>query len=318
MATEKIMTHFTITKPEAGQRLDKFLNTQLPQSSRSQLQKRIKSGRVTVNGLIPTVHQFLKVGDRVAIDDVIVSARKPSELPTQPLPIPDIPIVKDTTEYLIINKPAGVLVHDAPGKHEATVVDFVLRHYPDVAKIGEDPVRPGIVHRIDKDVSGLLVIAKTQDMFDHLKTQFKTRRVEKWYYALVYGRPQQPNGEIKFNIDRSSTADHKMAAVPSQERDRGKPALTEFEIIEPLGSYTLLRVRPRTGRTHQIRVHLNAYGLPIVGDQLYHPKKMKSSLTLDRIFLHAYHLAFPLPDGSRLMVECELPKKLAEILDSIR
>jgi len=180
-------------------------------------------------------------------------------------------------------------------------------------------MRPGIVHRLDKDVSGLLVIAKTQDMFDHLKQQFKSRKTQKEYFALVYGTPQRPEGEITFNIDRSETQGHKMAAVPtSGNGDRGRKAITEFEIIEQLGNYTYLNIKPKTGRTHQIRVHLNAFGLPIVGDSVYRPRKLKVTIVLDRIFLHAHRLAFEDLNGQFQEFDSPLPTKLQEILNTLK
>ncbi len=313
------MTKFTIADHDAGHRLDKYLGAQLPDITRSQLQKRIKRGDVTVNGRQPSVHQFLKTGDAIIVRTDEPVTKKIKKLFTRTTPtIPDIPIIADTDDYLVINKPAGVIVHDAPGEHGATVVDFVVSRYPSVKKISEAPIRPGIVHRIDKEVSGLLVIAKTQDMFEYLKSQFKSRDVEKWYYALVEGAPEKTHDTINFNIDRSTTTGHKMAAVPVQEKDRGKEAATEFEVITRYQKYTLLQVRPHTGRTHQIRVHLNAYGLPIVGDPVYRPKKLISKLKPGRIFLHAYHLAFTDLHGQQQRYEIPLPADLRGILDRLR
>lgn len=313
------MTQFTISEEQAGQRLDKYLNARLPDITRSQIQKQIKGGAVTVNSKKPTVHQFLKARDRIVFSQsrpIVTKIKKAFERVSQTMP--DIPIIADTDDYLVINKPAGVIVHDAPGEHGATVIDFALSKYPSIKKIGEDPVRPGIVHRIDKEVSGLLVIAKTQNMFEHLKSQFKTRQVEKWYYALVEGVPEKEHDQINFSIDRSTTAGHKMAAVPAQEKNRGKEAHTEFTVMTRYKKYALLQVQPHTGRTHQIRVHLNAYGLPIVGDPVYRPKKLVSKLKPGRIFLHAYHIAFSDSTGQKHQFESSLPEELQRILDSIR
>jgi 23S rRNA pseudouridine1911/1915/1917 synthase len=231
--------------------------------------------------------------------------------------MPRLKIIEDTGHYIVINKPAGLLVHEAPGSQEPTLVDIILKKYPKIAKVGEDPLRPGIVHRLDREVSGLLVIAKTQDMFDHLKKQFKSRQIKKEYTALVYGAPQKPEGEISFNIDRSETIDYKMAAVPTHE-ERGRRAITEFEVTEHMGNYTLLKIKPKTGRTHQIRVHLNAYGLPIVGDLVYKPKKLKTKIKMDRIFLNAHYLSFKDLDDKLKEFTISLPANLENILAKLR
>jgi len=309
------MSEFTITSIEKGQRLDKFLITKLPDQSRSQIQKRIKAGGILVNNKKPTIHQFLKKNDVINISVAQASlpaladktARGQFNLPAQAA-VPELPqqketqaqrpalgIISDTDHYIIINKPAGLLVHEAPGSQEPTLVDIILKKYPKIAKVGEDPLRPGIVHRLDREVSGLLVIAKTQDMFDHLKKQFKSR----------------------LNFDRSETIDYKMAAVPTHE-ERGRRAITEFEVTEHLGNYTLLKIKPKTGRTHQIRVHLNAYGLPIVGDLVYKPKKLKTKIKMDRIFLNAHYLSFKDLDDKLKEFTISLPANLENILAKLR
>lgn len=319
------MSEFTITPAAKGQRLDKFLTEKLPGHSRSQIQKLIKTGGVLLNDQKPTIHQFLKKNDVITVTQAPLS-----DTPTRPSliarlfkkvtqaqkPAP-LNIIEDNEYYLIINKPAGLLVHEAPGSQEPTLVDLVLKKYPQIAKVGEDPLRPGVVHRLDREVSGLLVMAKTQDMFDHLKKQFKSRQIKKEYTALVYGVPQKPKGEITFNIGRSETIDYKMAAVPTHEK-RGRIAITEFEVTERLGGYTLLKIKPRTGRTHQIRVHLNAYGLPIVGDQTYKPKKLKTKIKMNRIFLHAHYLGFKDMEDKWQAFTLPLPAELEGILAKLR
>ncbi|MDD5040451.1 MAG: RluA family pseudouridine synthase [Patescibacteria group bacterium] len=314
------MLKITVTIDEAGQRLDKFLASHLQEQSRSQLQKHIKAGDITVNEKNVAVHYVIKSGDIVTIRD-IAAHNLPYPTPATTLQKAAMPldIIADTDNYLVVNKPAGMIVHQAPGEHGPIMIDVLLKKYPAIAKIGEDPSRPGIVHRLDKEVSGVIAVPKTQGMFDHLKSQFKARTVRKEYFALVYGTPQQPEGEISFNIDRSETAGYKMAAVPATgSGDRGKRAVTEFEVIERLGNYTLLNVKPRTGRTHQIRVHLNAYGLPIVGDLVYKPKKLKQSIQLHRIFLHAHRLGFNDLAGSWHDYEAPLSPELNAVLQALR
>lgn len=316
------MPTFDVTPNDNNKRLDKFLTEKFPDRSRSQLQKLIKSGGVFVNEKTVSVHHFLRENDTIEINDSI--EKKPSHVSLikkliQRKPTHELMIVHDTNDFCIVNKPSGLLVHEAPGDKDTTLVDLVLKKFPAIKKIGEDPMRPGIVHRLDKEVSGLLVIAKTQNMFDHLKNQFKQRKVTKEYTALVHGTPQKHTDEITFNIDRSETVGHKMAAVPtSGSNDRGKHAVTAFEITEKLGNYTLLKIMPKTGRTHQIRVHLNAYGIPIVGDLTYRPKKLVAKIKMHRIFLHANHLEFDDLNGTRQSFDTLLPDELETILSQLR
>jgi len=311
------MPNYTITKEHQGIRLDKFLTKKISGLSRSQIQKMIKAGQVLVNDNKPTVHQFLKTGDTITItkqQNNILRAQ--ASLPARAGKIPALEIIENTTHYLIINKPVGLVVHEAPGYNGLTLVDQILKKYPDIAKIGEDPMRPGIVHRLDKEVSGLIVIAKTQDMFDHLKSQFKTKKIKKEYIALVYGSPQKLEGEIEFKIDRAVNG-YKMAALPKSDNQRGRSAVTEFEVLERLGNYTLLRVKTHTGRTHQIRVHLNAYGLPVVGDSIYIPKKLKVKIKLGRIFLQANCLGFYDLDNNWREFSIPLASELQSTLDKL-
>lgn len=299
-------THTTLTNLPDGARLDKALAQALPSLSRARIQKHIKAGDITVNGKAVVKHYPLKNTDRVdvEIEEVFV--------PTQPLA--DIPaILFEDDDILVIDKPAGVLVHPASGSHEATLVDWLLAHFPPIKNVGENVERPGIVHRLDRDVSGVMVVAKTQRAFEHLKREFKERTVEKSYCALVHGVVHQEDGEIRFSIDRS-TRHGAMAAFPDQS---GKEALTLFWVKQRFQQYTLLTVKIETGRTNQIRVHLRARSHPIVGDQTYgrrgtHPEP------LSRPFLHAERLAFTHPNGERMTFSAPLPQDLANFLVGIR
>ena len=312
------MDNITVRQEDAGKRLDKYLRDIITDSTRSQIKKKIKGGIILVNDSSVAVHYFLKEGDVIS-ESLTTEGQAPDDGPVPKIPAPQMKIAEDTDDYLIIEKPAGLIVHEAPGDTGQTLVDQVLEKYPAVAKIGEDPMRPGIVHRLDKEVSGLMVVAKTQDMFDHLKTQFKSRKVKKQYIALAYGSPEKDNDEITFNIGRSETAGHKMAAIPvTGSDDRGKRAITEFDVIERLTNYTVLNIKPLTGRTHQIRVHLNAYGLPVVGDLVYHPKKLKVKIYMTRIFLHSHSLGFNDLDGKWLEYSSPLPEELEAILTKLR
>ena len=222
-------------------------------------------------------------------------------------------IIKETNDYLVINKPAGLAVHSGGNLKEKTLVDWLLKYYPSLKKIGDDPQRPGIVHRLDKDVSGLMVIAKNQKSFLDLKKQFKNRQIKKIYIALVHGQIKNDSGTINFPIVRAKSG-QRMAALPEntenlltrphpRNRDQGnidnwfksRSALTEFTVLKRYINYTLIKVRIKTGRTHQIRVHFFAYGHPLVGDNLYTNKKSKirnKKLNLGRIFLVSTELNF--------------------------
>ncbi|XOU94322.1 MAG: RluA family pseudouridine synthase [Candidatus Kerfeldbacteria bacterium] len=325
------MNRYSITKDDAGKRLDKFLTGKLD-ITRSQIQKLIKNETILVNNKSAVVHKFLKEGDIIITDNKPVTTTNDINTTSQENFVTSslkkitnifkpaqhkLNIITETENYLIVNKPAGLLIHEADGTNEITLADQLVKKYPKIKKVGENPIRPGIVHRLDREVSGLIVVAKTQDMFDHLKSQFKERTIKKEYITLVYGTPQKNEDEINFNISRSETKDFKMAAVPEHE-ERGRKSITGFEVLENIGNYTLLRIMPKTGRTHQIRVHLNAYGLPIVGDLVYKPKKLKTKIKMSRIFLHAQYLGFTDLDGKWVEFTLPLPEKLQNILNNLK
>ena len=228
------------------------------------------------------------------------------------------------SEFIIINKPAGLLVHGADHINEPTLADQLLEEFPKIAKVGDDPIRPGIIHRLDKLASGIMVIARTQDSFDHLKEHFKTRKVKKYYTALVHGQIDKDEDEITFPIKRSSKG-NKMAAIPTTDKGEinqiGRLAKTQFWVEKNYINYTLLRVRTKTGRTHQIRCHLSAYGHPLVGDDLYATKKTKvknAKLNLGRIFLVADQLEFTDLTGKKQKFTIELPSVLQNLLKIIK
>ncbi len=233
-------------------------------------------------------------------------------------------IVSENNEFLVINKPAGLLVHGASHIKESSLVDDLRKKYPSIKKIGDDPHRPGIMHRLDKLVSGLMVIAKRQDSFDNLKDQFKNRTIKKYYTALVFGKIEKDEDEINFPIKRSVKG-HKMAALPfiknGEKNPDGKRAITEFSIIKKFINYTLVKVRIKTGRTHQVRVHLAAYGHPIIGDYLYFTKKSKAKnekLNLNRIFLVADELEFTDLSGNKQNFKINLPSEIINFIKELK
>lgn len=297
------MSSIKIAERDIGKRLDKFLVKQLPKLSRSQIQKLIKSSAVMVNEKTVPAHYFLRQGDLVTIiDELIERVSKPERKisgfhPTihnfQTLPNPRVSftIVSEDPHYIIIDKPAGLIMHQSKIHTEAdTLANGLLARFPEIKGVGEDPFRPGIVHRLDKYVSGLVVVARTQEMFQHLKQQFKNRDVKKIYIALVYGSLTKEDGTIDFPISRSKKAGVKMAA--HSKMLGGKEAITQYEVLRRFQHYTLVKVQIKTGRTHQIRLHFNALGYPVVGERVYKPKKLRKIVNLGRIFLHASRLGF--------------------------
>lgn len=232
-------------------------------------------------------------------------------------------LIDKTKDYLIINKPAGLLTHGAKHIDEISLADLLLTDYPEIAKVGEDESRPGIMHRLDKLASGLIVIARNDESYADLKKQFQERAISKYYTALAYGKIEKDEDEINFPIERSAKG-HKMAALPITKKGKpsfeGRHAITKFEVLKRYINYTLLKVKIETGRTHQIRCHFSAYGCPLVGDDLYATKKTKlknAKLNLGRIFLVADNLEFTDLNGERKKYSIELPLELKLFLEKI-
>jgi 23S rRNA pseudouridine1911/1915/1917 synthase len=276
-------------------RLDLFLTEKFPQLSRSRIQHLIANGKITVNAQSAKASQKLNVGDTISII-----------LPSPDLPLPTaepitLDIVYEDNELMVINKPAGLTVHPAPGHLSNTLVNSLIAHNPELVHVG-DPLRPGIVHRLDKDTSGFLLIAKTTVAQQDLINQFKAHTIHKGYIVLVKGTLVPPDGIIEAPIGRDPHNRKRMAVV-----SESKQARTRYHVIKHLGDYTLLEVTTETGRTHQIRVHLKAIGFPVVGDRVYGVK----SEYFDRQFVHAYKLGFHLPSsGDYKEFTCELPSDL--------
>ena len=334
-----------ITQENQDRRLDSFLVKNLSDLSRTKIQKMIKNGEILVNDKKVTKHHFLKEKDVIVIPTEDTRLKRASGTVEESLSnkpkgsfthqqagstefIPskaeglgmtkDIKIISETEDFLIIEKPAGLLVHATDKKETGTLVDWLLDKYPKIKNIGEDPLRPGIVHRLDKDVSGLMLIPKTQTSFDYFKQQFKLRTIDKRYLALVYGETSQDTDKINFAIGRSKAKAGLFAARPQKLTVSDKTAITEFDVIDRFKNYTLLEIKILTGRTHQIRVHLKAYGHPLVGDNLYFNKKLKTKKSLSRIFLHAHYLSFTGPDSQLYEFKSALPEKLATFLKSLK
>jgi 23S rRNA pseudouridine1911/1915/1917 synthase len=289
-------------------RLDKFLVEALPEYSRSRLQGLIRDGLVLVDGAPAS-----KAGQAVeAGQSVLVSIPAPQPAAVQAEDIP-LEIIFENEDVLVVNKPAGMVVHPAAGHATGTLVHAALAAAPEMHGIGGEK-RPGVVHRLDKDTSGVLALAKNDRTHRWLVEQFKDRRVEKLYLALVDGQPPTPAGRVEAPIGRSAANRQMMAIVPES---KGRAAVSEYRTLESFPAHTLLEVRPHTGRTHQIRLHMAFLGCPVVGDKVY--GRRKATLPLERHFLHAARLALKLPgERENRIFEAPLPPELQQVLDNLK
>lgn len=289
------------------QRLDKFLVEQIPEFSRSRLQSLIKEGRVTVNGVIASKSgQALDRNSHILVE---IPPVQPSELVAEDI---ELDIVFENDDLLVVNKPAGMVVHPSAGHHSGTLVHAALAHAGDIEGVG-GVQRPGVVHRLDKDTSGLILLAKNDATHQWLQDQFASRQVQKIYLALVDGAPPTPRGRVEASIGRDPNNRKKMAVVPPT---KGRAAVSEYSTVRKYPTHTFLEVHPITGRTHQIRVHLAFLECPVVGDRVY--GRRHASLPLDRQFLHAAQLGIRLPGEEALSAfEAPLPEDLLNILERL-
>ena len=304
------MPKLTVDETNKGKRIDHVL-TELMIVTRSQIQKLIKSGEVTLNGEPAKVHTFLNPGDVVSYPKITASTKVKKQA------LPDLEIMFEDDDIIVVNKPAGLIVHRSnPTDGRASVADILVDSHKAIKKVGDNPMRPGIVHRLDKDVSGVMVVAKTQEMFENLKAQFQNRTVEKNYLALVYGKLPKEHDVIEMKIARSKRQGRMVARSGEQE---GKEAITAWEVVERFKNATYVKVRIYTGRTHQIRVHFLAINHPVMGDTLYHVKNMRHIREKDygRIFLHANTLSIHLANGKKKTFTAPLPKELKAILHAL-
>ncbi|MBI2852821.1 MAG: RluA family pseudouridine synthase [Chloroflexi bacterium] len=286
-----------------GVRLDKYVAECCPELSRTQAQKLIAGGNIRVNGQTAKAGIKLNSGDRITI---AIPLSVPSALAADMIPLS---VLYEDEDLMVIDKPAGLTVHPAPGHPRGTLANAILSHLSYSPDAGDQ--RPGIVHRLDKDTSGLIIIAKNLQAHANLANQFRTRSVVKVYLALVRGYLSPEDGIIEAPIGRSSSDRKRMAVVAAT---RGRPAQTRYHVVNYIDGYSLLEVRPATGRTHQIRVHLAAIGHPVIGDAVYGGK----SPFLARQFLHASKLGFHLPStGQYVEFRSELPPDLRQALKAI-
>ena len=291
--------------PLTGGRLDLTLVMQVPDLSRTRIQQLIRSGMVKIDGLIASKPGFRLNGGEVV--EILIPAPVRSKLQAEQIPID---IIFETDDLLLVNKPAGMVVHPSAGHETGTLVHAALAYSPDMEGVGGE-VRPGVVHRLDKDTSGLILLAKNDAAHHELQQQFKDRSVEKVYLALVDGQPPTPSGRIEAHIGRDPRHRKRMAVVHS---GKGREAITIYHTIESFSEHSLLEVHPKTGRTHQIRVHLAYIKCPVVGDREYGRKR--PTLPIKRQFLHAARLTVRLPgEATSRRFEAPLAPDLEAVLD---
>jgi 23S rRNA pseudouridine1911/1915/1917 synthase len=293
---------------ETSLRLDKFLVSKIPEFSRNRLQALIENGSILVNGIATHKSgQILSHGE-------LVQVHIPPPEPTNLIPeAVKLDIIFENDDLMVVNKPAGMVVHPAAGHASGTLVHAVLAHAPEMAGIGGER-RPGVVHRLDRDTSGLILLAKNDQAQRFLQDQFRLRKTIKTYIALVDGKPPTPTGRIEAPVGRDKVQ-RKLMAVTGIKR--GREAVSEYLTLESFREHTLLEVHPLTGRTHQIRVHLKFIGCPVAGDRVYghrHP-----TIELDRQFLHAARLTILLlGEAKPRTFEAPLPEELGKVLERLR
>jgi 23S rRNA pseudouridine1911/1915/1917 synthase len=293
---------------EQASRVDKFLVTCMPDFSRARLQGLIEDGFVLVNGKpAKKSGQAIEAGSEI---EVHIPPTVPANIIGEDIPLD---VIFENEDLIVVNKPAGMVVHPAAGHASGTLVNAVLGYEPDIEGIGGEE-RPGLVHRLDKDTSGLIVLAKNDKAHRWLQDQFRERKVEKTYLALVDGKPPTPFGRVEAPIGRDPSHRKKMAIL---RVGKGREAVSEYKTVESFRHHTLLEFHPHTGRTHQIRLHCELLGCPIVGDEVY--GKKKQTIVLNRHFLHALRLKIILPgEKEPQLFEAGLPEELDAVLNTLR
>jgi len=303
-----MVTEFTITEQDAGKRLDVFLTENWESAgSRSDVQRAIKSGDVSVDEKIAT-----RVSSKVSTGQTIQI--RLADSPVEPLTVPaniSLNVVYEDEDIAVIDKPVGMTVHPGAGHVDDTLANAAVHRWPQISGIGE-PDRPGIVHRLDRDTSGLMVIALSQRAYEKLSEMIRDREITRIYSALVHGVPKNSEGVVDAPIGRSPHGRTRQAV-----REDGRPSRTHYRVEYELGDYAYLEVRLETGRMHQIRVHMDAIGHPVIGDQTY--GRRKNLPNLNRQFLHASKLEFAHPvSGEPISVSSEIPDDLKRALDTLK
>ncbi|MFC1809875.1 RluA family pseudouridine synthase [Patescibacteria group bacterium] len=305
-----------VSKADNGKRLDKFLVENYKDFSRSVLQKLIKEGEVLVNMKKASAHYKIKEDDDINVNlpDLDFKFPEPEDIKLE--------VVFENNDILVVNKPSGMVVHPTnEGKHfTGTLVNALLNNpgKENLSNVGGD-LRPGIVHRLDKDTSGLLIIAKNNKIHRYLIKKMKERTIEKTYYALILGEPETEEGTIDAPLTRARR-DYKRITLSTE--GEGREAITKYKVknvFEYEGKrFSLIEANILTGRTHQIRVHFSSIGHPVIGDEIYGNKKVNSLFKLDRFFLHAAQLKFEMPDGTEIKIKKDLPKELKKVIHNLK
>ena len=304
------MIEINLQVEEKGERIDRYLSQELPDISRSRIQQLIEQGNVQVNRKVCTSKKVtVQSGDRISLT---IPEAKPLDLQPEAIPLE---ILYEDDSLIIINKPAGLVVHPAAGHESGTLVNALLAHCQNLAGIG-GVQRPGIVHRLDKDTTGAIAIAKTDQAHQHLQAQLKAKTARREYLGIVYGSPSADSGTIDQPIGRHPVDRKKMAVVPVEKG--GRPAVTYWQIRERLSNYTLMHFQLETGRTHQIRVHSAYMGHPIVGDPVYSSGR-SVGVNLPGQALHAWRLTLQHPVTQEwIEVTAPVPKTLTTLLEVLR
>ncbi len=290
-----------VPKGAAAERLDVFLAQAMP-ATRSHASRLLKSGYVLVNDKPARASYITEPGDKITVEEPEAEASVHQA--------PDLPVVYEDADVLVIDKPAGLASHTGSGlKDLPTVADFARLHTSD-----SEPERPGIIHRLDRDTSGLMIIAKTPEAKSFMQAQFRNRDIEKTYILLAVGKVDPPKAIIRLPLDRDPAHPLKRAVVTG-----GREAVTVYETLESYPGYTLVEAKPETGRTHQIRVHFAFIGHPVAGDSTYGPpqKAFIRTFGLKRHFLHAATLSFTVPSGQRIQLESPLPDELKRVITAL-
>ncbi|MEB3179021.1 MAG: RluA family pseudouridine synthase [Nostocaceae cyanobacterium] len=300
----------TLQTQQNAERLDRYLSQQLPELSRSRIQQLIEQGNVQLNSKPCTSKKTaVKIGDIISIE---IPEATPLELKAQDIPLD---ILYEDDSLLILNKPAGLVVHPAPGHPDGTLVNALLAHCPTLPGINGIQ-RPGIVHRLDKDTTGAIAIAKTEQAYQHLQAQLQAKTAQREYLGVVYGAPKTESGSVNLPIGRHPVDRKKMAIVPVEQG--GRPAITHWRVKERLGNYTLIHFKLETGRTHQIRVHSAQIGHPIVGDPVYGSGR-SIGVNLPGQALHAWKLRLQHPITQDLIeVQATPPPVFTTVLEVLR
>jgi len=304
-------------------RIDKYLLKVFPGFSRRRIAFLIKEAKIKIieirnkKGKKIKPSFLLKGGEKIKIGKECFQKQDEKSV-LEPVFVPIEPeIIYEDKNLLAINKPAHLIVHPTEKNiKEPAVAGWLIKKYPALKNVGEDPLRPGIIHRLDKETSGVMVIAKNQETFDYLKKLFASRKIRKKYLALVRGSVKKEKGKIDFSLTYSKKSSFKRKIVDKEDiTKKAKTALTEYKVLKKYNGYTLLEVLPLTGRTHQVRTHLAAIGFPVAGDKIYGRQRKEDLRKFPRLFLHSREISFFAPTGEFLTIEAALSDDLKDILD---